>query len=168
MYVPSSSNMALSTTEYKAFVVSLDHNAASNELQIGVRSAYEEEIFLPWTDSESMYAVDHIKLRVAGVKKESAYVCHFRKSEAGDMCVNNVGSFQCFPTYEEYLAVGFGGHTTNGKVYPNEVSVVTNDGRSCLNHKISNLNGRYSPGVQSLGTGCLCVDDTIMVHQLLL
>ena len=60
------------------------------------------------------------------------------------MCVNNVGSYQCV------LAVGFDGHTTSGKVYPNEVSVVTNAGRSCLNHKISNLNGRYSPGVQSL------------------
>ena len=64
--------------------------------------------------------------------------------------MNNVGSFVCISTEEEYMAVGFGGHTTSGSSYLNEVSVVTNKEMSCLNHNSPNLAGRFSPGVQSL------------------
>ena len=143
-------SMKLSTTKYKAFVVSFDYNAATTELELGVRSAYKEEVIISWTDKDNLYAVDHVKVVGQGSTPESIYVRNLRKSEPAEMCVNNVGNFTCLSTDEEGLAVGFGGHTTSGSVYPTEIGVVTNDGRSCLNHGIPDLAGRYSPGVQVL------------------
>ena len=63
------------------------------------------------------------------------------------MCINYEGGFRCDADYNEYVAIGFGGHTTNGAEYPSEVSVVSQDQAVCGHHYIDNTQGRFHPAV---------------------
>ena len=65
-------------------------------------------------------------------------------------CYNTIGSYTCFDTSDEMVAIGFGGHTTTGSTYPSEFQVVTKDKFACSDHTIANLVGRYAPGIAAL------------------
>ena len=54
---------------------------------------------------------------------ESFYLRNFRVNAELSECVNNVGGFVCVDQGPagEMVALGFGGHTTDGGVYPPQV-----------------------------------------------
>ena len=94
------------------------------------------------------FVINEIKMRAA-----EAYVLvrNFKlETSRGMECYNTVGSYACFSTDDEKVAIGFGGHTTDGAVYPAEFTVVTKDRFSCSDHTIKDLGGRYSPGMAAL------------------
>ena len=66
-------------------------------------------------------------------------------------CLNNVGSFQCVSNDEENIAIGWGGHTTDGAHRYGTFSVVLADGTTCIDHGIPEYAGRYAPQIGVLG-----------------
>ena len=84
---------------------------------------------------------------------EAAYAGYWRnmrKNAIQQKCVNTIGSFLCTDSSDEMIAIGFGGHTTSGSVYPNQITVFTNQRYTCVHHKIGDIQGRYAPGMAEL------------------
>ena len=139
--------LKLDTEQYKAVIIDLIKEG-DEKLRVELKSAYDSDAYLSWTDTQDILAVDTVHLMAKG--DGSLYIRKFKKNIAIDACLNNVGSFVCISTEEEYMGIGFGGHTTSGSTYTSEVSVVTSEEISCANHAIPNLAGRYSPGVLAM------------------
>ena len=78
------------------------------------------------------------------------YWRNMRKNAIQQNCVNTIGSFFCTDNTDEMIAIGFGGHTTSGSVYPNQITVFTNQRYTCVHHKIGDIQGRYNPGMAEL------------------
>ena len=73
-------------------------------------------------------------------------------------CLNNVGSFQCVSNDEENIAIGWGGHTTDGAHRYGTFSVVLADGTTCIDHGIPEYAGRYAPQIGVLDKVYFCMD----------
>ena len=95
-----------------------------------------------------------IIIEKVGVKNtgnmEVGYWRNMKKNVIQQICVNTVGSYYCKDNPDEMIAIGFGGHTTNGGVYPNKVIAFTNQKYTCTTHRIDDVQGRYSPGMAEL------------------
>ena len=110
----------------------------------------EQEIF-SWTDTTPL-AIEWMTFYKGAFAYDNAQVRKIRHPDKlVEDCVNNVGSFKCVGTSEEKIAIGWGGHTDSSSARPSEFSVVTADARSCMDHKIPNLGGRYSPVIGTVG-----------------
>ena len=73
-------------------------------------------------------------------------------AEEAETCLNNVGSFKCVGGgMEERVAIGWGGYTDNSGARPSEFSVIRKDGTVCIDHKIPNKGGMYSPAIGVVG-----------------
>ena len=73
-------------------------------------------------------------------------------AEEAETCLNNVGSFKCVGgDMEERVAIGWGGYTDNSGARPGEFSVIRKDGTVCIDHKIPNKGGMYSPVIGVVG-----------------
>ena len=66
-------------------------------------------------------------------------------------CANTNGSYECLVPEAERVAVGWGGHNSDGTSYPPEFNIITKDVVSCTNHLIDNLPGRINSGITSVG-----------------
>ena len=103
-----------------------------------------------WPNEPSISEQSHIKLR------------NLRNPDKlSETCLNNIGSFKCVPQDYEQVAIGWGGHTTNGGIRPATFTVVMADGTTCpsgrnqnigVGHDIPNHGGRYSPVIGVLGS----------------
>ena len=103
-----------------------------------------------WPNEPSIGEQSHIKLR------------NLRNPDkTTETCLNNIGSFKCVPQDYEQVAIGWGGHTTNGGIRPATFTVVMADGTTCpagrnqdigVGHDIPNHGGRYSPVIGVLGS----------------
>ena len=103
-----------------------------------------------WPNEPSISEQSHIKLR------------NLRNPDKlSETCLNNIGSFKCVSQDYEQVAIGWGGHTTNGGIRPATFTVVMADGTTCpsgrnqdigVGHDIPNHGGRYSPVIGVLGS----------------
>ena len=75
-----------------------------------------EEHIVDWTDtSAEKIPVKYMYLNTWNNVRGSVKLRNIRNPDKPtELCLNNVGSFQCVSTTEEYVAIGFGGHTTLG------------------------------------------------------
>ena len=75
-----------------------------------------EEHIVDWTDtSAEKIPVKYMHLNTWNSVRGSMKLRNIRNPDKPtELCLNNVGSFQCVSTTEEYVAIGFGGHTTCG------------------------------------------------------
>ena len=86
----------------------------------------EQEIFTGTIPSEP--SIEWVAIRPLNVG--ALQVRNARKAgSASSTCLNTVGSFLCFESSEEMMAIGTGGYTTSSSTRPTEISVVTPDGR---------------------------------------
>ena len=143
--------MVLKSDSFNTYRIKLE--LAGSILSVQVGSRYEEFYkFVHWDDAGEHIAVDWAWIRGAKVYYEPHYIRNFRRHGSTEVCSNNVGSFTCRSTEEEYMAIGYGGQTTSGSTYPTRITVVTKDEYDCHNHNIPDLSpGRHGPGVQVMG-----------------
>ena len=75
-----------------------------------------EEHIVDWTDtSAEKIPVKYMHLNTWDNLRGSMKLRNIRNPDKPtELCLNNVGSFQCVSTTEEYVAIGFGGHTSSG------------------------------------------------------
>ena len=75
-----------------------------------------EEHIVDWTDtSAEKIPVKYMYLNTWNNVRGSVKLRNIRNPDKPtELCINNVGSFQCVSTSEEYVAIGFGGHTSSG------------------------------------------------------
>ena len=141
--------MKIKSDSFKIFRIRLVF--VNPELRIKVGAGYDRwKRFIDAKDDTAPIAVEWIWLGGAmdDIYWGPAYVRNFRPYGATEVCGNHVGSYECTSTEEEYMAIGYGGHTTSGSNYPARFSVITKDESTCTNHKIPILSpGRYAPGV---------------------
>ena len=149
--ISSSHWMSLKTNSFTDYRIKLQLTGPKLSIQLG--SGYETwDEFLSWDDEGELIAVEWIWIQGAFNFYVPQYVRNFRRHGSTEVCSNNVGSFTCSSTEEEYMAIGYGGHTTSGSTYPTRFTVVTKDEYDCHNHNIPDLSpGRYGPGVQVMG-----------------
>ena len=149
--ISSSHWMSLKTNSFTAYRIKLQLSGSKLSIQLG--SGYETwQEFLSWDDAGEHIAVEWVWIQAAANFYVPQYVRNFRRHGSTEVCSNNVGSFTCSSTEEEYMAIGYGGHTTSGSTYPSKFTVVTKDEYDCHNHKIPDLSpGRYAPAVQVMG-----------------
>ena len=123
-------------------------------LRISVSLGVNEELIADWTDTaETKIPVKYMYLSSWNHVRGAIQLRNIRNpDQPTELCVNNVGSFACVSTAEEYVAIGFGGHTTCGSVscYIKQFSVVTSDERSCRDHNIPDHPKRYSAAITSI------------------
>ena len=143
--------MSLKTDSFTNYRIKLEQSDSKLSVQVG--SGYETwDMFLSADDVGEHIAVEWVWIQAAFGFIVPQYVRNFRRHGSTEVCSNNVGSFTCRSSEEEYMAIGYGGHTTSGSTYPTRFTVVTKDEYDCHNHKIPDLSpGRYAPGVQVMG-----------------
>ena len=85
-------------------------------MKITVSLGVNEEHIVDWKDtSDEKIPVKYMNLNTWDNVRGSMKIRNIRNPDKPtELCVNNVGSFQCASTAEEYVAIGFGGHTTCG------------------------------------------------------
>ena len=106
--------------------------------------AYEDAFVTAEHETSSPFSVDKFRLHSGG--SGCSYWRNIRKQGSVSVCINNVGSYTCVEDSEERVAIGFGGHTTDGNAYPPQFTVVTNDKLTCTHHSITDLSGRRGHG----------------------
>ena len=143
--------MVLKSDSFNTYRIKLE--LAGSILSVKVGSRYKEFYqFIDWDDAGEHIAVNWVWIKGAANFYEPQYIRNFRRHGSTEVCSNNVGSFTCRSTEEEYMAIGYGGHTTSSSNYPTRFTVVTKDQYDCHNHNIPDLSpGRYGPGVQVMG-----------------
>ena len=142
--------MALKTDRFTRYRIQLILEGPS-KLKIVVGNGYSSfESFASVTDEGDIIAVDTVGLLAGGNTLRPIQVRNFRKFGSSDVCTNNVGSYVCSSTEEEYMAIGYGGHTTSGSTYPSQFTVMRKDEYACHDHGIPDLTGRYKPEIAVL------------------
>ena len=137
--------MALKTDRFTRYRIQLVLEGPS-KLKINVGNGYDTFTnFASVTDEEDIIAVDTVGLLAAGNTLRPIQVRNFRHFGSADLCNNYVGGFVCTSTEAEYMAIGYGGHTTSGSNYPKQFSVMRKDEYACHDHGIPDLTGRYKP-----------------------
>ena len=121
------------------------------DVKLFLASGDEEQEIFSWTDTTPL-SIEWMKFYRNAFTYNNAQVRNIRHPDRlVEECINNVGSFKCVDTSVEKIAIGWGGHTDSSSARPSEFSVVTADARSCMDHNIPNLGGRYSPVIGTVG-----------------
>ena len=143
--------MSLKTDSFTNYRIKLELSDSKRSVQVG--SGYETwDIFVSWDDEGEHIAVEWVWIQAAATFIVPQYISNFRRHGSTEVCSNNVGGFTCRSTEDEYMAIGYGGHTTSGSTCPTRFTVVTKDEYDCHIHKIPDLSpGRYASGVQVMG-----------------
>ena len=144
--------MALKTDRFTRYRIQLVLEGPS-KLKINVGNGYDTFVnFASVTDEQDIIAVDTVRLKAGGSFLRPIQVRNFRHFGSSDVCTNNVGSFVCTSTEDEYMAIGYGGHTTSGSNYPSQFTVMRKDEYACHDHGIPDLTGRYKPEMAVIDT----------------
>merc|ERR1719350_71614 len=123
-------------------------------MKLVVGSGYENFAkFLETMDESNIISTDSVTIYSITSQPVAAYVRNFRTYGSTEACTNNVGSFVCSSSEEEYMAIGYGGHSTSGSDYMTEFTVITKDEYTCHDSAIPNLSpGRYAPAIAAIGS----------------
>ena len=147
------SELKLVSSQFKSYFIRFKLNG-NNEMTMRFGTNND---FIYAADSEfgsDPFSIDTLKLSTSW--NGNTFWRNIKKDEPSQTCMNTVGSYICLNNDEDRVAIGFGGHTTSGSVYPNEFTVVTKDKYACSGHTIGNLAGRYAAGMAA-------IDDTLYV-----
>ena len=102
---------------------------------------------MSWEDSSELVKAQWMRFGSQDGDTQSYQVRNIRNPDkVTETCINNVGSFSCASTEEEYIGLGWGGNS--GGSY--HFNVITADERSCGDHGIPGMTVRYSPVMTSL------------------
>ena len=144
--------MALKTDQFTSYRIQLVLEGPS-KLKINVGHGSDTFVnFASATDEEDIIAVDTVGVFAGNNLLRPIQVRNFRHAGSADVCSNYVGGFVCTSTEEEYMAIGYGGHTTSGSSYPSTFTVLRKDEYACHDHGIPNLSGRYKPEIAVIDT----------------
>ena len=140
---------SLSSSTFNLFFVDIFYDVSSGDTVITVSDNRNYNLCVANYKESIPLVISKIGVQNNGLG-EVGYWRNLRKSLLQQLCINTVGSFECRDNTDEMIAIGFGGHTTDGSVYANQVTVFTNQKYTCVNHKIDDIQGRHSPGMAEL------------------
>ena len=80
----------------------LEYDAGSLNMQL--RYAYDDEVIISWTDSSDLLKAQWMRFGAQDGNLQHYQIRNIRNpTKLNELCINNVGSFYCAPTEEEYI-----------------------------------------------------------------